>query len=120
MRMKYEMESHETDPAGCRTLQESTLTEIVLTKTRLVANLLNAFYFRRVFFFHFYFLFEKAGKTKEAHLEHLRISTREPLKQTVANLSLYPAPQASEHRLDRLSASSVYYFADERSKNTFL
>lgn len=65
-------------------------------------------------------MFENAGKTKEALLEHLRISTREPLKQTVANLSLYPAPQASEHRLDRLSASSVYYFADERSKSTFL
>lgn len=71
-------------------------------------------------FFYFYFMFENAGKTKEAHLEHLRISTREPLKQTVANLTLYPAPQASEHRLDRLSASSVYYFPDERSKNTFL
>lgn len=29
--------------------------------------------------------------------------------------SLYPAPQASE-----LSGSSVYYFAEKRSKNTFL
>lgn len=91
------MELHMTNPAGCRKLQESTLAETVLAKTRFVANLLNGFLIQDIFsvlfshiFIHFYFMFEKAN-------------------------SLYPAPQASE-----LSGSSVYYFAEKRSKNTFL
>lgn len=98
--------------------QESVLTETVLAKTRPVANLLNAFFklqdrFFPIFSFHFYFMFEKAGKTEAPHL---RISPREPLKQLVANLSLDPAPQAPEHQLHRLSGRSVCDFADKRSK----
>lgn len=55
------MELHMTNPAGCRKLQESTLAETVLAKTRFVANLLNGFLIQDIFsvlFSHFYpFLF---------------------------------------------------------------
>lgn len=119
IRMKYETALRKTDPAGCRKHShgDGPHENQACCKPVECVFLTSGQIFFPTFSFHFYFMLEKAGNTEAPHL---RISPREPLKQLVANLSLYPAPLAPEHQFHRLSGRSVRDFADERSKIPFL
>lgn len=93
--MKYEMELHKTDPAGCRkrarkqSRGDCPHKNEACRKPAFFFLLQDSFFSAFFFFLNFSFMFKKVGKTKAPRL---RISTRDPLKQIVANLPLYPAP----------------------------